>query len=290
MQKICDISVKVHPLKMYCSKLSYIIITFYLPICHVQAQKIDKQRTQFHTENGKVISSEYDSTAVELNREYQEWLKNEPLKIDVPEVNFHNYAIQRFVLSNPIEDNMPPPAFHFDAKTLKNELGIYHIAPNLNLSTGSSYNQVQGLSQNITTNFNLFYHKRNLTLSGGVMVGKYQNFIWNSNVAAFHASAEYQISNRIAIGMQGSFVPNVRNIGPTSIFTPTNSYGAYAKVRINSWLSLMPCINRYYDPIAHRWNTSFFIMPVFDFGRLFRLQPSKKIQQKERLRKALENY
>lgn len=275
---------------MHCSKLFYIIATFYLPAYYVQAQEIDKQRRQFHTENGKAVPSEYDSTAVEFDREYQEWLKNEPLKIDVPEVNFHDYAIQRFALPNPMEDKAPPPAFHFDAEALKNELGVYHIAPNLNLSTGSSYNQVLGLSQNITANFDLIYHKSNLTLSGGVMVGKYQNFIWNSNVAAFHAGAEYQISNRIAIGVQGSFVPNVRNISPTSIFAPTNSYGAYAKIRVNSWFALIPMISRYYDPVMHKWNTSFSVMPIFDFGRLFHLQSSKKIRQKERLKKALENY
>ena len=275
---------------MYFSRVLYIAIVFPSGICSMQAQKVDHQQQRFGSETKQPLPPELDSVSVSFDRDYREWLKNEPPKVEVPELTFHDYLQQRFSLTVPMKDAPPKSTFCLDTKALQKELGIYQMSPNLSFVTHSFYNQVPGLAQSITANFNLIYHKKNLTINGGMMLGKYQNFIWNSNVATFHMGAEYQLNNRISLGVQGSYVPNVGRVGPNAIFSPTNSYGAYAKVRINSWLSLMPAIRRYYDPIAGRWNTSFFVMPVIDFGRLLNFQSHKKMTRKERLKRALENY
>jgi len=256
----------------------------------MQAQEINKLKQRFAPVEKPEQPIEPDTTRLDLEQEYQEWLKNEPLKIAVPEMRFNHKAVPRFNLPNPLNTKNPEPTFHYDAEALKMPTGIYKLPAGLQLQTASSYRQVPGLAQSTTATFALQYHKNNFEISGGTTIGKYQNFRWNSNVAAFHIGGAYHINDRITIGLQGSFVPNVRNIGPTSIFAPTNSYGGYARIRVNSWLRLVSGVNRYYDPVLRKWKTGVFIAPEIDLHNLLHLKRNKRIRQRERLKQALQNY
>ncbi len=266
-------------------KFIYFTIALLLPLS-INGQEINKMKRQFDIKLPPIK----DSASVNSDKEYEEWLRNEPLKMDSPSYKFHDYYHHEYNQYNLLNQAPPKPTFKLNRSSIFGGTGNYSLAPNFNVIMGSATNDIHGLLQSHSADFSLIYHKDNFTISGGASVGKYQNFIWNSNVFSFHANAEYQVNNWLALGLQGSFVPNVKNIGPVSPFTSTNSYGGYAKIKINSWLAIIPSISRYFDAVSHKWITAFNIMPAINIGNLLHLKSKNKIQQKEKLKKVLENY
>ena len=271
-------------------KLIYIAFIILLPN-QANGQEINKMKRQFDVKRSDIGKfPERDSSSVHFDAEYEDWLKNEPLKMDTLSTRFQDYINPKTDAYDLLNQKTPEMTYKFDNSFLTKGNGTYSVVRNLDIVTGASSNNIPGLLQSRSANFDLRYHTGNFTLSGGTTLSKYQNFIWNKNAISFHANAEYQISDRLSFGLQGSFVPNANHIGPVAPFSATNGYSAYAKIKINSWLALMPSIGRYFDPIRHKWLTSFNIMPAIDFGSLLHLKSRRKALQKAKLKKVLEAY